>query len=54
MTPEQNRFLQRRLREAVSKQPALKRLKVLLLPLGGDILVAPPKADPRAPCYFGV
>ena len=49
MTPEQKTLLQRRLREAVSKQPELKRLKALLLRFGGDFLVAPPKFDPDVP-----
>ena len=45
MDPEQKAFLNRRLRDAVSQQPELKRLKALLLRLGGDFLVAPPKPD---------
>jgi hypothetical protein len=43
MTPENKKFLSRRLREAVSKQPELKQLKTLLLRLGGDFIVAPPR-----------
>jgi hypothetical protein len=49
MTPDQKKLLQRRLREAVSSQPDLNRLKRLLLRLGGDFLVAPPKPDPDIP-----
>ncbi|MDR3772306.1 MAG: hypothetical protein P4L26_03095 [Terracidiphilus sp.] len=49
MTPEQRKFLQGRLRKAVSDQPDLRRLKSLLLRLGGDFLVAPPKHDPDVP-----
>src|ERR1700757_372604 len=45
MDPEQKAFLNRRLRDAVGQQPELKRLKALLLRLGGDFLVAPPKPD---------
>ena len=43
MTPENKKFLSRRLRDAVSKQPELKQLKTLLLQLGGDSIVAPPR-----------
>ena len=43
MTPEQKRILNRRFRNAVRKQPELKQLKKLLLGLGGDFLVAPPR-----------
>jgi hypothetical protein len=49
MTPEQKKFLQGRLRKAVSVQPELKHLKVLLLRLGGDFIVAPQKPDPDVP-----
>jgi hypothetical protein len=49
MTPEQRKFLRLRLREAVSKQPDLKRLKTLLLRFGGDFLVAPQKPDSDIP-----
>lgn len=49
MTPEQKKFLSHRLREATGKQPELKRLKTLLLRLGGDFLVAPPKRDLDVP-----
>jgi hypothetical protein len=49
MTPKQRKFLQGRLSKAVSDQPDLKRLKGLLLRLGGDFLVAPPKLDPDVP-----
>jgi hypothetical protein len=45
MTPEQKKFLQARLREAAKGQPEIKRLKSLLLRVGGDFLVAPPKPD---------
>jgi hypothetical protein len=49
MTPDQEKHLRRRLREAVKSQPDLKRLKTLLLRFGGDFLVAPPKVDPDVP-----
>ena len=49
MTPEQKAFLNRRFREAVSKQPELRQLKTLLIRLGGDFLVAPPKPDQDVP-----
>lgn len=49
MSPEQKRLLRRRLREAESKQPDLKRLKAMLLRLGGEFLVAPPRPDPDLP-----
>jgi hypothetical protein len=43
MTPENKKFLSRRLRDAVGKQPELKQLKTLLVRLGGDFIVAPPR-----------
>jgi hypothetical protein len=43
MTPENKKFLSRRLRDAVGKQPELKPLKTLLVRLGGDFIVAPPR-----------
>ncbi len=46
MTPEQKKFLSRRFRDASKNQPELKRLKLLLLKLGGEFLVSPPKPDP--------
>jgi hypothetical protein len=49
MTPEQRTFLSRRFRDAVSQQPELKRLKAMLLRLGGEFLVAPPKPDGDVP-----
>lgn len=49
MTPEQKKFLQGRLRKAVSVQPELKHLKLLLLRFGGDFIVAPQKPDPDVP-----
>jgi hypothetical protein len=49
MTPEQKRFLSRRFRDASEVQPELKRLKLLLLRFGGELLVAPPKPDPDIP-----
>ena len=49
MMPEQKTFLSRRLRHAVGKQPELKRLKTVLLRLGGEFLVAPPKPDQDVP-----
>jgi hypothetical protein len=49
MTPEQKTFLNRRFRDAIGKQPELKRLKTLLLRFGGDFLVPPPKPDQDIP-----
>jgi hypothetical protein len=49
MTPEQRTFLSRRFRDAVAQQPELKRLKALLLRLGGEFLVAPQKPDQDVP-----
>ena len=49
MTLEQKIFLNRRFREAVSKQPELKQLKVVLLRLGGDFIVGPPQPDQDVP-----
>jgi hypothetical protein len=49
MTPEQKTFLSRRFRDAVSKQPELKLLKMLLLRLGGEFVVAPPRPDQDVP-----
>jgi hypothetical protein len=49
MTPEQEEFLDRRLREAISQQPELERLRELLLHLGGEFLVAPPMPDHDVP-----
>jgi hypothetical protein len=49
VTPEQEEFLQDRLREAISKQPDLERLNGLLLQFGGEFLVAPRKPDPDIP-----
>lgn len=49
MDDEQKTFLNRRFREAVSNQPELKHLKALLLGLGGDFLVAPPRPDQDVP-----
>jgi hypothetical protein len=45
MTPEQKKFLTRRLRAASKSQPELIRLKALLLRFGGEYLVAPPNPD---------
>ena len=49
MDPERNTFLNRRFRDAASKQPELKSLRALLLRLGGDFLVAPPRPDQDIP-----
>jgi len=49
MTPEREELLNRRLSEAISQQPELERLKELLLNLGGEFLVAPPKPDQDVP-----
>lgn len=38
--------MSRRLRDAAKTQPEIKRLKLLLLKLGGEFVVAPPKPDP--------
>ena len=46
---KRNTLVDRRLREAVARQPELKRLKALLLRLGGTALVAPPKPDQDLP-----
>ena len=46
MNPEQEEFLARRFSEAVAQQPELAHLRTLLLKLGGEVLVAPPKPDP--------
>jgi hypothetical protein len=46
MDTDQKKFLQARFRKAVGDQPELKHLKVLLLRLGGDFIVAPQRADP--------
>ena len=49
ITPDRKAFLQRRLRNAAKDQPDLKLLKSLLLKIGGEYLVAPPKFDPDIP-----
>ena len=49
MTPEREELLNRRLSEAISRQPELEHLKELLLNLGGELLVAPPKPDQDVP-----
>jgi hypothetical protein len=49
MTPEREELLNRRLTEAISQQPELGRLKELLLHLGGEFVVAPPKPDQDVP-----
>jgi len=49
MTPEQKTFLDRRFRDAVGKQPELKRFKRMLLRMGGECVVAPPKPDQDIP-----
>ena len=49
MTPEQGQLLKHRLGEAISKQPEVERLKVLLLQFGGEFLVAPRKTDADIP-----
>ncbi len=43
MTDEQKRFLDKRLREHAKVQPEIRKLKRILLKLGGDHLVAPPE-----------
>lgn len=52
MDPEQLRFLQKPFRQASREQPDLKRLKSLLLKLGGDFVVPPPKPDPDIPALL--
>ena len=52
MTPEQKAFLNKRFREAVKDQPELKRLKSILLRIGGIFLVPPPKLDGDVPALF--
>lgn len=52
MTPEQKQFLSRRLRDATKSQPELKRLKSILLRIGGVFLVAPPKVDGDVPALL--
>jgi hypothetical protein len=52
MDPEQKKFLQGRFHKATSEQPDLKRLKAILLRLGGDLLVAPPKLDHDVPAFL--
>jgi hypothetical protein len=49
MTPERETFLDRRFRDAVGKQPELKHLKTMLLRMGGECVVAPPKPDQDVP-----
>jgi len=52
MTPERKAILNRSLSEAISQQPELERLKELLLNLGGEFLVAPPKPDQGVPMFL--
>jgi hypothetical protein len=52
MISEQKKFLQRRLQKAIAEQSDLKRLKTVLLRLGGEFLVAPPKLDPDVPALL--
>jgi hypothetical protein len=49
MDTEQKTFLNRRFREAVRGQPELKRLRSILLRMGGIFLVAPPRSDGDIP-----
>lgn len=49
MTQEQKSFLDRRFREAANTQPELRRLKRLLLKIGGEDLVVDPKPDLDVP-----
>jgi len=49
MTPEREELLNRRFREASAQQPELERIKELLLHMGGEFLVAPPKPDQDVP-----
>jgi hypothetical protein len=43
---EQKAFLVRRFREAAKQQPDLRRLKTILLQLGGEFVVPAAKPDP--------
>jgi hypothetical protein len=52
MDPEQKAFLNRRFREAVREQPELKRLKSILLRMGGIFLVASPRSDGDIPALL--
>ena len=49
---EQKRFLVGRFREATKIQPDLRRLKTILLRLGGDFVVPPAKPDPDIPALW--
>jgi hypothetical protein len=49
MTPEREELLNRRLCEAIAKQPELESLRDLLLGFGGEFLVAPPRPDQDVP-----
>ena len=49
---EQKAFLVRRLRKATQEQPELLKLKRLLLKIGGEFLVAPPKSDSDVPAIL--
>jgi hypothetical protein len=49
ITREQERLLDRRLREAVKQQPEIRILRELLLGIGGFQLVAPPGLDSDVP-----
>ncbi len=49
MDTERKAFLNRRFREAVRGQPELKRLRAILLRMGGIFLVAPPRPDGDIP-----
>lgn len=49
MNPDRLKFLRKRFREAAIAQPDLKRLKTLLLRLGGTFIVAPSDPDSDVP-----
>ena len=46
MTDEQKQLLEHRFTDAAKRQPRLKLLRRLLLTLGGQFFVAPPKREP--------
>lgn len=52
MDPGRLKFLQERFRAASLEQPDLKRLKTLLLKLGGSFIVAPSEPDADIPALI--
>ncbi len=49
LTPERSAFLKTRFKAAAKTQPDIPKLRRVLLALGGEMLVAPPNADPLIP-----